>query len=173
MEWKKIHSMRLIPSSPTSLLLTTSLVIVSGIACFTIVGTLSALSGNPESQDLPTAIITSGNHSITAELATTYDEHRIGLMHRKELPENHGMLFIYPDADIRCFWMKNTYIPLTVAFLDDSGTILSTVDMIPHTRTPHCSDAPARYGLEMNQGWFYDQNIRVGDTLSLPQYRRP
>lgn len=106
--------------------------------------------------------------TITIELARTAQQHRVGLMHREALPDDHGMLFIYPEPDIRCFWMKNTQIPLTVAFLDNEGSILQTADMTPHSRTPHCSEVAVQYGLEMNQGWFSDHDIQKGDTLMLP-----
>lgn len=103
---------------------------------------------------------------IKPEVASTPATRQIGLMHRKALPAQQGMLFVYPDSDVRCMWMKNTLIPLSVAFIDGNGRILNIEDMQPNTRDYHCSVSPAQYALETNLGWFRDNGIKTGDTVS-------
>ena len=103
------------------------------------------------------------DHVITVELADTASARMIGLMHRRKLPENDGMLFIFPAPGIHCMWMKDTVIPLSVAFLDEMGKIINLAEMVPETLIPHCSVSAARYALEMNSGWFTARKIKVGD----------
>jgi len=81
---------------------------------------------------------------------------------RKSMPANQGMLFIFPRAERHCMWMRNTLIPLSVAFLDDQGKILNVENMQPQTENNHCAAAPARFALEMNKGWFADKGIKAG-----------
>lgn len=102
---------------------------------------------------------------IPVEVANTPSLRQYGLMHRRQLPSQQGMLFINPDSDTRCMWMKNTLIPLSVAFIDAQGHILNIEDMQPNTRDYHCSVAPAQYALEMNLGWFRSKGIRAGDKV--------
>jgi uncharacterized membrane protein (UPF0127 family) len=85
-----------------------------------------------------------------------------GLMHRRMLPENRGMLFVFPNVAYHGMWMKNTFIPLSVAFIDDKGVIINIEDMQPQTLNAHCAKKSARFALEMNQGWFRQKNIRPG-----------
>ena len=85
-----------------------------------------------------------------------------GLMHRRMLPESRGMLFVFPNITYHGMWMMNTYIPLSVAFIDDEGVIINIEDMQPHTRDSHTAKKPARYALEMNLGWFQKRNIKPG-----------
>lgn len=99
------------------------------------------------------------------EVASTPSERQAGLMHRKTLPAQQGMLFVYPQSDSHCMWMKNTLIPLSVAFIDGNGRILNIEDMQPNTRDYHCARAPALYALEMNLGWFRSKGINTGDKV--------
>lgn len=87
-------------------------------------------------------------------------------MQREKMGANEGMLFVFPDRDKQCMWMKNTLLPLSVAFIDDNGIILNVEDMQPQTENSHCSVKPARYALEMNQGWFKAKNIKPGTKIS-------
>lgn len=118
--------------------------------------------------ELPTATISIKGYTLTTELATTPTARACGLSHRNELPKNHGMLFIYPDLRPRSFWMKDTKIPLSIAFLDDSGQIFSIQDMTPmQTDKTYPSSRPAGYALEVNQGWFSKNGIDVGDVVEM------
>ena len=111
---------------------------------------------------LPTVKLTAGIHVITAEAATTTQSRTIGLMHRERLAPNHGMLFVFEDKAQQCFWMRNTIVPLTIAFIEDDGTILQLADMAPKSEVSHCSQRPVRYALEMEQGWFGKRGIAPG-----------
>ena len=107
-----------------------------------------------------------GPHKVTAEVAATEDTRTLGLMHRKKpLAENHGMLFVFTATGFHSMWMKNTYIPLSVAFMDESGAILNIADMSPLTTQPHTAAGFARYALEMNQGWFAARGVRAGAKI--------
>lgn len=117
--------------------------------------------------------LTTGIHQIDAQLAISPAEHAIGLMYRKELEPHEGMLFIFPTPSLQCFWMKNTLIPLTVAFLADDGMILNMDDMKPQTEESHCSIKPVRYVLEMNKGWFAKKGIKAGMKLTGQPFTTP
>ncbi len=116
-------------------------------------------------QQLPVIQLKAGMHLIRAEVAADYATRGRGLMHRKSLAPNAGMLFIFDGAAIHCMWMKNTYIPLSVAFLDAEGTIINIADMQPHNEQSHCATRPAVYALEMTQGWFAQRGIKAGAKL--------
>ena len=120
---------------------------------------LAAASARAE---LPEITLGIGAHKITAEVAATDGERSRGLMHRRMLPENRGMLFVFPRPALHAMWMMNTYIPLSVAFLDEHGVIINIADMEPHTRETHGAAAPAKYALEANQGWFRKRGIQPG-----------
>jgi uncharacterized membrane protein (UPF0127 family) len=109
--------------------------------------------------------LTAGMHLIDAQVAQTAQQRQIGLMHRREMPQHEGMLFIFEQPATQCFWMKNTLLPLTAAFVADDGTIVNLVDMKPQTEDSHCSAKPVRYVLEMNQGWFARKNLKAGTKL--------
>jgi hypothetical protein len=113
-----------------------------------------------------TVPLTVGARTIAVEIAATEEERARGLMFRKSMPEDHGMLFIYPDEAPRSFWMKDTPLPLSIAFADRHGTIVRIKDMQPLDQTPVKSLNPATYALEMNQGWFERHGVKVGDKLS-------
>jgi uncharacterized membrane protein (UPF0127 family) len=106
-----------------------------------------------------------GMHLIRAEVAADDSTRGRGLMFRKSLAPNGGMLFIFDAAAIHCMWMKNTYIPLSVAFLDAQGVIINIADMQPHSEQSHCAARPAVYALEMTQGWFAERGVKAGTKL--------
>lgn len=106
-----------------------------------------------------------GKHQIVAEVALTASQRSRGLMWRMEMPDNMGMLFILEPHSRQCFWMRNTYIPLTIAFLNKEFKIMQLNDMNPLSEDLHCSKEPADFALEVNQGWFAQRNIQVGDYL--------
>jgi len=114
---------------------------------------------------LPEIDLTAGMHRIRAEVANDMGSRMQGLMYRKLMPQNAGMVFVFEEIAIHCMWMKNTYLPLSVAFIDQGGTIVSISDMQPQTENSHCAAKPARYALEMNQGWFAQRGIKPGAKL--------
>jgi len=114
---------------------------------------------------LPTRRLTAGMHVITAELATTPQSRTIGMMFREKTAPNHGMLFVFEYKGPQCFWMRNTPLPLSIAFIDDDGTILQINDMAPKTENLHCSQRPVRYALEMAQGWFAKKGAAIGSRI--------
>ena len=116
--------------------------------------------------DLPRTRLQAGMHQIDAQVAATPMQRSIGLMFRKEMPPHEGMLFVFEQAGVQCFWMKNTLLPLTAAFVADDGTIVNLADMKPQSLDSHCSTKPVRYVLEMNQGWFAKRGIKAGARLS-------
>lgn len=121
-------------------------------------------------QVLPTVELNAGMYLIRAELAVDPAVRMQGLMHRKSLAANAGMLFVFDQPAVQCMWMKNTYIPLSVAFIDGKGEIINIADMQPHSEQSHCADRPALYALEMNRGWFAQRGIKPGARLGgLPQ----
>jgi len=113
----------------------------------------------------PTMQLNAGIHLIRAELAADFTTRMTGLMHRKSMPQNAGMLFIFDDKSMHCMWMKNTLIPLSVAFIDDDGAIVNIADMEPHSEQSHCATKPVRYALEMNRGWFAARGIKPGTRI--------
>ena len=110
--------------------------------------------------------ISAGMHQIDTQLALNPQERQIGLMNRPSMPTHEGMLFVFDDAGVQCFWMKSTLLPLTAAFVAEDGTIVNLEDMRPQTLESHCSKKPVRYVLEMNQGWFAKRGIKAGFKLS-------
>jgi uncharacterized membrane protein (UPF0127 family) len=121
---------------------------------------------------LPKVKLTSGMHVITAELATTPQSRTTGMMFRQTTAPNHGMLFVFEYKSQQCFWMRNTPLPLSIAFIDDDGTILQITDMAPQSDTLHCSKQPIRFALEMEQGWFAKKAANVGTKIGgLPVLR--
>lgn len=115
---------------------------------------------------LPHVFLQAGIHRIKAEVAGTPGERSRGLMLRKSLQPNSGMLFVFEAAALHCFWMKNTLIPLTIAFLDVDGTVVTLADMEPHNESSNCPSRPIRYALEMDQGWFKSKGVKTGDRIS-------
>lgn len=113
-------------------------------------------------QQLPQVTLQIGMYRVHAEVADTDQTREYGLMFRKSLAPNAGMLFRFSEPQAYCFWMKNTRIPLSIAFLDEDGTIVNIEDMAPQTENSHCAVKPVRFALEMNQGWFAGKGIRPG-----------
>ena len=116
-------------------------------------------------QQLPVVQLKAGMHLIRAEVAADFSTRGRGLMFRKSLAPNAGMLFIFDAPAIHCMWMKNTYIPLSVAFLDEKGEIINIADMQPHSEQSHCAARPALYALEMDRGWFAAKGIKPGSRM--------
>lgn len=115
---------------------------------------------------MPVIELFAGMHRIEAELAASPESRQIGLMHRRYMAPQRGMLFVFPDVAKHCMWMRNTLLPLTVAFLDESGRIINIEDMQPQTEENHCAVKPARYALEMNLGWFRSRGFAPGLPLA-------
>jgi uncharacterized membrane protein (UPF0127 family) len=128
-------------------------------------GPAQALEQTAPQPRLPTADLVAGMHVIKAELAITSTQQATGMMWRTDMPGNEGMLFVNQDDQVRCFWMKNTLVPLTIAYLTADGTIINLADMQPRDEQTHCSTRPARFALEMRQGWFAKRGIEAGFKL--------
>jgi uncharacterized protein len=116
--------------------------------------------------DLPRIKLSYGMHQIDVQVAANDEQRQTGLMFRKAMPLHEGMLFVFEQATKQCFWMKNTLIPLSAAFIDDAGRIVNIVDMQPQTTNAHCSVKPVRFVLEMNLGWFDKRQIKAGDQIN-------
>ncbi len=122
---------------------------------------------------LPTVQLRVGSQVVTAEVARTTKEQELGLMFRKSLPDNHGMLFVFKKTQNVCFWMKNTPTPLSIAFIEADGTIIRIEDMAPETEVGHCSGKPILYALEMSQGWFSQNRVSIGDLIGYSESNLP
>ena len=134
---------------------------------FAVLVLLSCLQANGVAADpLLTYPLKINGHSIRAEVANSEEDRRMGLMFRKSLAENQGMLFIYEKEGRYAMWMKNTNVPLSVAFIDKNGAILNIEDMEPQTEDSHGSKGVAKFSLEMNQGWFKKRGIKKGDHVA-------
>ncbi|MGM9427904.1 DUF192 domain-containing protein [Hydrogenophaga sp. MI9] len=126
----------------------------------------SSTAWSQEAQrNLPQVTLKAGMHLIHAQVASSFDQRATGLMFRTDMPANEGMLFVFEEPAGQCFWMKNTLLPLTAAFVADDGTIVNLADMKPQTLDSHCSEKPVRYVLEMNQGWFAKRGLKAGTKL--------
>jgi uncharacterized protein len=123
-------------------------------------------------QDLPAAALKVGMHSIRAQLALTPQQRQIGLMYRQSMPNHEGMLFVFDEPGSQCFWMRNTLIPLSIAFLADDGTVVNLADMKPQSDESHCSARPVRYALEMNLGWFAKRGVKPGSRIDGELFRK-
>ncbi len=107
-----------------------------------------------------------GDKPVKAEVADTPASRAQGLMYRRSLPTDHGMIFVFEQSEQLCFWMKNTLIPLDVAFINEQGVISNIEAMTPLLTDTHCSTQPARYALEMEQGWFEKNHKQAGDIIT-------
>ena len=114
---------------------------------------------------LPVIELNAGLYRIEAEVANSERTRETGLMFRRQMAAGHGMLFVFPQPTLECMWMKNTLIPLSVAFIDADGEILNIEEMAAQTENSHCSEGPARYALEMSRGWFSGKGITAGARL--------
>jgi len=127
---------------------------------------MMAVAGRAQQPQLPLLELTAGMHRIEAELAATPDSRQIGMMQRTIMASQRGMLFVFPEVARHCMWMRNTLLPLSVAFLDEKGRIINVEDMQPRTEENHCSSKPARYALEMNLGWFRTRGLGAGFPIT-------
>ena len=143
-----------------SVLAATALSAMLGLA-----GSAAALAQSGPQLALQRVELTAGMHRIDAQLAQSPQERQIGLMNRRSMPQHEGMLFAFEQPATQCFWMKNTPLPLTAAFVADDGTIVNLADMQPNAEDSHCSNKPVRYVLEMNQGWFAKKGLKAGSQL--------
>ena len=125
----------------------------------------AAAAAHAQQPQLPLVRLTAGMHVVQAEVADSFGTRMQGLMKRESLASNHGMLFLFETDDQQCMWMKNTLIPLSVAFIDEAGAIINIADMQPHSEQSHCAARPARYALEMNKGWFAQRGVKAGAKL--------
>jgi uncharacterized protein len=122
--------------------------------------------------NLPRVTLSAGMHQIDAQVAQTIEQRTTGLMHRKEMPQHEGMLFVFERPTIQCFWMKDTLLPLSAAFIADDGTVVNLADMKPLALDSHCSDKPVRFVLEMNQGWFPKKGVKPGTRLAGDPFKK-
>lgn len=139
------------------------------VALFVLASAAQAQNG-PQPK-LPTTPITAGMHVIQAELAVQPEQQMVGMMFRREMGANEGMLFVNDEPGVRCFWMRNTLIPLSIAFIGDDGSIANIADMAAQSDQSHCSVKPVRFALEMRQGWFAKRGIKAGFQLRGAPFR--
>jgi len=124
-------------------------------------------------KELPTVPLTIGQHKVIAEVAATPDERATGLMHRFSLKPDHGMIFVFEREEPQGFWMRNTFIPLSIAFIASDGRIVNIDDMAPQDEHTHWSNGPVQYALEMRKGWFAEHGVVPGDRVEgLPKPKR-
>ncbi|NJD33569.1 MAG: DUF192 domain-containing protein [Betaproteobacteria bacterium] len=126
----------------------------------------TALPGWAQQPQLPLLELSAGMHRIEAEVAATPESRQTGMMLRTSMPPHRGMLFVFPELAKHCMWMRNTLVPLSVAFLDEKGRILNIEDMQPKTEDNHCAARPARYALEMNLGWCRSRGLGAGFSIT-------
>ena len=129
------------------------------------------MAQNAPQPKLDTLTLSAGMHNIRAEVARTPQQTQTGMMWRREMAPHEGMLFVFDALEKRCFWMKNTLLPLSIAFIADDGRIVSLSDMQPQSEESHCSAEPVRFALEMNQGWFAKRGIKPGFKLKGPPFK--
>jgi len=145
--------------------------ILRTLAALAVAATLLPALSQEAQTNLPRVKLSAGMHQIDAQVALTPEQREIGLMFRKEMPQHEGMLFVFEQPAVQCFWMMNTLLPLTAAFVADDGTIVTLADMKPMTTDSHCSDKPVRFVLEMNQGWFAKKGLKAGYKLAGQPFR--
>lgn len=158
-QWPLKHHFKPLRRGSTVLLLGTAL-------------SMNALSQQAPQLQLPRTKLNAGMHMLDVQLAQTPEQRQIGLMWRKEMPQHEGMLFVFEQAATQCFWMRNTLIPLSAAFLADDGTIVNIADMKPQSDDSHCSEKPVRFVLEMNVGWFAKRQLKAGYQLGGTIFKR-
>jgi len=142
--------------------------LLRGIAlAFTLARATTAWAAQPEvNAGLPQVTLKVGGHVLSAEVAATADQQQTGLMNRRSLPANHGMVFVWPQAQPVCMWMKNTLIPLSVAFIAADGRIVNIADMQPETEDVHCAQTDVRYALETPLHWFSRHGVKSGAQVT-------
>ena len=139
----------------------------------TLLGLLLVCCAGLARAQLPEITLAMEGHRLIAEVASTDNQRMQGLMYRRMLPENRGMLFIFPEVAFHGMWMMNTYVPLSVAFIDERGVIINVEDMQPHTQSSHNAARPARYALEANLGWFRKHGVKPGAKVEGLQQAPP
>jgi len=132
---------------------------------FSICLIISLISTARAQTPMPRMELTAGFYRIEAEVAANQKNRMQGLMHRRNMQPNEGMIFVFTQEERHCMWMRNTFLPLSVAFLDSNGRILNIEEMEPQTEDNHCASAPARFALEMNKGWFAGKGIKPGQRI--------
>ena len=148
----------------------TSFKMLAATVLATLLGVTAQAQNGP--QKLESIQLNAGMHLIRAELARTPEERSIGLMFRQTMATNDGMLFAFEVPSQQCFWMKNTLLPLSAAFIADDGSIVNIEDMKPQVLDSHCSAKPVRFVLEMNQGWFAKRGLKAGSKLQGAPFAR-
>lgn len=142
------------------------------VFCVLLLGSTTAFAQQGPQPALSTVKLTTGIHVITAEVAATPQSRMVGLMMRPRLEPNHGMVFVFEDKSQHCFWMRNTLIPLSIAFIADDGTVINVADMAPKSDASTCPLEAVRYALEMEQGWFAKRGVTAGKKITgLPSPR--
>ena len=126
---------------------------------------LFVLSAMAQAANLPIIRLSAGTGNLEVEVASNKAQRSLGLMNRASMPESRGMLFVYPAPAYFCMWMKNTKIPLSVAFIDAQGMVINIEDMAPQTETNHCTQRNATYALEANRGWFAKHGVSAGSQI--------
>lgn len=145
---------------------------IPALALLALAAALPPAAAQDAQMNLPRVTLSAGMHQIDAQVAQTPEQRATGLMFRKEMPQHEGMLFVFEQPSVQCFWMKNTLLPLTAAFVADDGTVVNLADMKPQSTDSHCSDKPVRYVLEMNRGWFTKKGIKPGSKLAGEPFKR-
>lgn len=144
--------------------------------CLAVAMSVAAIAPAARAQtvkELPTVPLTIGKSKLVAEVAATPDERTTGLMRRFSLKPDHGMIFVFERAEPQGFWMKNTFIPLSIAFIASDGRIVNIDDMAPHDEQTHWSRGPVQYALEMRKGWFAEHGVAAGARVEgLPNPKR-
>ncbi len=130
-----------------------------------IAGAIMAMAITVQAATLPLIRLTLGSASLDVEVASNKAQRSLGLMNRLSMPESRGMLFVYPAPAYFCMWMKNTKVPLSVAFIDAQGQVINIEDMAPQTETNHCTQRNATYALEANRGWFAKHGVVAGSQV--------
>jgi uncharacterized protein len=131
----------------------------------------AVLAQDSPQMNLDRVNLAAGMHRIDVQVAASPEQRQIGLMFRKDMPQHEGMIFVFEQATQQCFWMKNTLLPLSAAFIADDGTIVNIEDMKPQSLDSHCSAKPVRFVLEMNKGWFVKKGIKPGAKLQGPLFQ--
>lgn len=144
------------------------------LACAFAVGVAaSAAAAAQSAAELPVVTLTINGQKITAEVAATPEQRAKGLMHRFALRPDHGMVFVFDRAEPQAFWMKNTFIPLSIAFIGADARIVSIIDMAPQDESFRWSRGPVLHAIEMRKGWFAERGIGPGDAVAgLPAPKR-
>lgn len=132
----------------------------------TLCATVLLLSSTQALAEMPRMELSASFHRIEAEVAADQTNRMQGLMNRRSMGANQGMLFVFQQKERHCMWMRNTFLPLSVAFLDEEGKIINVEDMKPQTDDSHCAARPARFALEMNLGWFSNRGLKPGQRIA-------